>query len=116
MVAGGEVLVAVEEEREHGVHEAESVASGLGIVSRGDGDREVIRHVEMAHALGSIQPAGLGVRRRPVHVAREARASGGGPVDDDAIETWVGTGGFNSTSIFDFSDELCQGKGPLFKT
>ena len=29
---------------------------------------------------------------------------------------WVGTGGFTVTSTCVFSDEMCQGKGPLFET
>ena len=29
--------------------------------------------------------------------------------------TRVGTGGFNVTSTYEFSDEMCQGKGPLIE-
>ena len=32
-----------------------------------------------------------------------------------AADTRVGKGGFTVTSTFEFSDELCHGKGPLFE-
>ena len=31
------------------------------------------------------------------------------------LRTWVGQGGFTVTSTCEFSDEMCQGKGPLFE-
>ena len=31
------------------------------------------------------------------------------------VSARVGKGGFNVTSTCDFSDEMCQGKGPLFE-
>ena len=44
---------------------------------------------------------------------QEAREEILGARDERLGPTWVGKGGFNVTSTCCFSDEMCQGKGPL---
>ena len=34
----------------------------------------------------------------------------------ESARAWAGQGGFAGTSTFEFSDEMSQGKGPLFET